>query len=468
MLTYQFIRARYLWIVLTTTCLLYQSTHAQVQKKSSVDEVKATVRKVISALDALEEKLPATGRGTASLKMENYLNWLDDRELSVDFVFKGRNSRWDIFERIGDRNGPKLQTRVESEKCHILESYGMVDIQRAGVHDSSRDDIHPAVFTSFNDYPLIRRLQRILEYDFAANPEHYASTELDDKGILHIISGGPVESSEVLSTYEYQMSFDTKRELIPVLFKSTNKEPEGNVTSTVSLEWARYDSIWYVRRVEYNIEPGNENHRVLTIKNFSPNIDVSDKEFTLDGLNLNNRMIVHNGIKNTTYRYQEEKTQEQQFDEGIDADSSSTAVLYLRSYKTGRLIGPVSLKGGSLLPTLENETYIIADPTEYELSVRKALLDTAGRPANFLDCELDMVIDLFNQTLKSRLGDKAPLVQIQLGEKSTMPIMSIEFIEESIYETLCNIAAIAQLRIFIEQDTIVLSNKELREITGNK
>jgi hypothetical protein len=178
-----------------------------------------------------------------------------------------------------------------------------VSINPTHGHDIIRSDFHPTTFMRFGERSLIRWLQGTLEYDFMADPEQYASAKLDDKGILHIVSGGPVTSPEGLRA-EYQMSFDTKRGLIPVLLRNTAKGPKkGTGSEIVRLEWSQYDSSWYVSRVEYSVEPGNRYHRVFKIKNFSPNVEVLDEEFTLNGLNIPDGMLVHDGLAGVSYRY---------------------------------------------------------------------------------------------------------------------------------------------------------------------
>ncbi len=292
-------------ISLVVAFLVCCPSFAQRQKELSIEDVKAIIRTVIPALEALEAQLPVTGRGTATMETENYLVWLDGKELTVDFVFKGQNSRWDTFEWVGGSKDSRLRARVASDKYGIsLVSDDSVTINPARSHDAIRNDFHPTTFVRFLDYPLRRWLQGTLEYDFVADPEQYASAKLDDKGILHIVSGGPVTSpkGEGLSS-EYQMSLDTKRGLIPVLLRSTTKRPERTSSGIVRLEWAQYDSVWYVSRVEYSVEPGNLLHRVFKIKNFSPNVEVSDEEFTLNGLNIPDGMLVHDRLAGVSYRY---------------------------------------------------------------------------------------------------------------------------------------------------------------------
>lgn len=137
---------------------------------------------------------------------------------------------------------------------------------------------------------------------------------------------------------------------------------------------------------------------------------------------------------------------------------------YLRCCRTGRLIGPVPVKPGHLLPPLDEQKYIIADPTESELEVRKCLLENLLYESHYIDCALAEVVETINQMLKHRLSDKAPPVRIESVDTTQPPFITMDINEEPAYDALCNIAAQAQVRIFVEQGVIVLSRREFGEM----
>jgi len=147
--------------------------------------------------------------------------------------------------------------------------------------------------------------------------------------------------------------------------------------------------------------------------------------------------------------------------------SKPTDGFYLRSCRTGRLIGPVPLKPGHQLPPLDEPKYIVASPTESELEVRSCLLGTTGYESKYIDCNLADVVETINQMLEHRLGDKAPTVRIE-SEDTSPPLITIDITKESAYDVLCNIAAKAQVRIFVEQGAVVLSQKKFREMSGKQ
>lgn len=148
--------------------------------------------------------------------------------------------------------------------------------------------------------------------------------------------------------------------------------------------------------------------------------------------------------------------------------STSTNKFYLRSSRTGKLVGPFPLKPGYLLPQLDEKTYIVADPTNSELKVRRCLLQTILFKSEYFDCTLADIIGDVNLMLKWRLADKAPPIRVEYMEKSKLPLITItmRLPEEPAYDVLCDLAAKAKLRVFVEQDTVLLSSKKYKEISN--
>jgi hypothetical protein len=285
-------------------CLFYRSSPWLVMHETSVDKAKEIIKTVIPALEALETKLPVSGRGTAIMETENYLRWLDGKKLTVDFVFKGQNSRWDTFEWDNKNTSSRLGAKIVTEKNYIYLESDNVTINPTVVHNSDIHDFHPMTFLTLSNSPIKTKLQNTVNYDFKADPEQYVSISINDKGIIQITSGGPVTSPKDKGLfYEYQMSFDSKRDMVPVFFRQNYKSPKGTSSSMVNIEWTKDNSKWYVSRVEYNSEPNNRDHRIFTIKNFISNVEVSDQEFLLSSLNIPNGMRVIDRISDLTYEY---------------------------------------------------------------------------------------------------------------------------------------------------------------------
>ena len=146
--------------------------------------------------------------------------------------------------------------------------------------------------------------------------------------------------------------------------------------------------------------------------------------------------------------------------------STSTNKFYLRSCQTGKLVGPFPLKSGYLLPPLAEENYIVAVPTKSELEVRKRLLQIPLIKNHYIGCEFTWVLRDINLILKKRLGDKAPPVRVEHMGKPKLPLITMTLPEEPAYDVLCDLAAKAQLRIFVENGEIVLSSKKYKEISN--
>jgi hypothetical protein len=144
--------------------------------------------------------------------------------------------------------------------------------------------------------------------------------------------------------------------------------------------------------------------------------------------------------------------------------SKEADTFYLRANKTGRLIGPISLTPGHTLPQLDEQTYIVADPTESELKIRKCLLETLTYENHYIDCPINHTLETINHMLERRLGNKAPPVRFEDVDGFVPSAIMMDLTEVPAYDALCDIAAKAKVRIFIEDGTVVLSAKPLRKM----
>ncbi|UCE49944.1 MAG: hypothetical protein JSW47_07265, partial [Phycisphaerales bacterium] len=439
------------------------------------------LEKVISTLKRVE--LPARGRGTAVMLTENYRKDLDNTELIVDFVFTEHMSRTDIFEASGGITGSRLFAQAVSDEIEVSVNREGVAADSPRRHFDIGLDFHPDVFMHFQRISLTKRLENALKY---AKRGIRTTIELDENGILNIVwrSKVAIGSPNHLYDRKMHMSFDTSKWLLPVLLRSSTEGPD-RTTSIVRLEWSLYDSAWYPSRAEYVLQPGNRDHRKVVIESFTPN--VKDEQFLMEWLDVPDGLLMFDGRKERWYKSPlrsvedpeiplEEidfvrKLREQQSSAAskMEADDSGKAAkgFYLRDYQVGRLIGPLSLKAGSLLPPLDKKTYIIADPVESELAIRKLLLETTLYESVYLDCAIPDIIGDINRMLKSRLGDKAPPVRIEPLDESKLPLVTMEMSGKEIaYDVLFDMAARARARIFIEDGVVVLSRKKLTELTN--
>jgi hypothetical protein len=146
---------------------------------------------------------------------------------------------------------------------------------------------------------------------------------------------------------------------------------------------------------------------------------------------------------------------------GCKPSKEEAETFYLRSCDTGRLIGPVRLSPGHRLPPLDEQGYIVADPTDSELKIRKILLNTPGCESYYYDCDVDDVIEMIRHKLKQHLGDKAPPIRI---DSVDAPVTMDTSDKQSAYDILCKAALMAKAHLFIENGAVILSSKPLKEI----
>ena len=131
---------------------------------------------------------------------------------------------------------------------------------------------------------------------------------------------------------------------------------------------------------------------------------------------------------------------------------------YFRDVQTGKLIGPVSLSDGYLPPSFDKENYVVAEPAESELKIRKRLLRTRVT-TTMLDIPVTEALD---QIFTAYYGSDAPPIRIEVADESKMPRLSIDVRSVPLYELLYKIAIQANVYISIENGTIVLSEEKYK------
>ena len=162
-------------------------------------------------------------------------------------------------------------------------------------------DFHPEIIMTFKNRQITKELVLFIEH-----PEVNRSIELDSKKILHLIAQGHVVNPATNDEYDhkYHFSFDTQKALLPVFYCSAMRhEPNDWGRTEAKLEWKKYNSVWYVSRVEYGMKPKDTVHRIVTIKDFEPNVEIPDEVFTLDGMSIPEGYLVVDFVSGLQYRY---------------------------------------------------------------------------------------------------------------------------------------------------------------------
>ena len=131
---------------------------------------------------------------------------------------------------------------------------------------------------------------------------------------------------------------------------------------------------------------------------------------------------------------------------------------YLRDVQTGELIGPVRMSDGHLPPSFDEENYVVAEPTESELEIRKRLLRIRVTTTMY-DIPLTEALD---HIFTAYFGSEAPPIRLDIADESKMRRHSIDVRSVRLYELLYKIALQANVYISIENGTIVLSEEKFK------
>jgi hypothetical protein len=271
---------------------------AQEKVPLPLDDPNTVIAKVLAALKRVER--PATGRGKASMTVENTVPTYEGKKLTVEFAFKDQMSRTDIFAADESGKRSRLHVRARSEKASVLVAPQNAEIRQRELHHLMVGyDFSPATFFGFSGRAITEELELAL-----AHPNVKRCVDLDDHGILRFVSEGSPVVPGGKPHCSSEIHFDTRNGFRPVFSERRfNKEDGSSSGWTVDLKWAEYNSVWYVSRAEYNEQPDNRQHTVVTVEDFTPNGEVADEEFTLAGMDIPNGMWIADRMEGFAYRY---------------------------------------------------------------------------------------------------------------------------------------------------------------------
>ncbi len=223
-----------------------------------------------------------------------------DKEVVADFVFKNQNSRTDVLVRDDSGALSRFYCDAVSDKASIRVYRGAAMIQQADLHERSIGyDFSPAVFIDVTGYPVMKHLEATLHV-----PETRRSVELDDKGILHYMTSAAERMPSGKPRAVTKIGFDTEKGFLPIYYEAIHNRPDGTWSAqTIRLEWVQYNDVWYVSRVERDSLPSHKTRFTFVVESFTPNAEVSDKEFTLEGLGIPEGLRVEDSIAGITYPY---------------------------------------------------------------------------------------------------------------------------------------------------------------------
>ncbi len=288
--------------VITLATLAGPLCYAKEKAPLPLEDPNTVIAEVIAALKQIEH--PATGRGKASMMINDLDTENKERHFEVDFVFKGANSCADIRARNESGVLTRWYAEVNSARQIICVHEWGAKIKSPEAHEPRIGfDFSPEMFVQCFGIPVVEHLELALEH-----PHVPRSLELNDQGILHVTTSSKKRTADGEPRSKTKLSFDIGKGFRPTHYEWRTTRPDGswNVDMT-TLEWSQYDGHWYVSRGEIKTLPRSAVHRAFTVKRFKPNVKVSDRKFTLEGLDLAYGFPVSDAIEGITYRYGDKK-----------------------------------------------------------------------------------------------------------------------------------------------------------------
>ena len=278
------------------------------------EETVAAYKAVIEAVKAIEH--PLTGRGSAISEMYNRSRKISSSKKILDFVFKGdltRSTRFGMKE--GKRDKPEVvwaEGKTRAVVHNYRTNYASVRRKTAGQFHYERYNLNPRAFMEYHTRQSLEvYLKRVLDGPASL------STMTDSKGVLHLIN-----DYKDPNTHQHSVVFvDPAKGYRLVGGLSINERfdrPERNHTDFIDIQWHKYKSSWYIKAATYTSYAGIHStedksslgrdnlNRCIAIKvtDFHPNVEVSDSEFTLEGLGLPPGTLVIDKVSGNKYRIQ--------------------------------------------------------------------------------------------------------------------------------------------------------------------
>ena len=254
-----------------------------------------------------------TGKGSALVETYARNNPLKTGEKKFDFMFKGDLSR---SVRFGIKEGQLEQPEMlwaTGEKCAVTYNYsGGASVQRNPPHQFYHQlgyDFNPSTFMQWYLTPLTVHTERLLD-----GPSTL-SAKMDSDGILHLISDYKDQNvnQQLVVSVNPNMGY---RLVGSLAIMERFNQPFRNHTDFLQVQWDKYESSWYVKSAKFasyagihspedraSLEPGNlRMSTTVTVTEFHPNVEISDSEFTLNGLKLPVGTPVVDKISGIIYR----------------------------------------------------------------------------------------------------------------------------------------------------------------------
>jgi len=290
----------------------FKNKHRNAKLDSSsqaVDSSQAAIPAIIERLKSA--KYVQSGKGTAMVVSSESTSSYQDTsgtERIVDFRFKGNLSRSDAFTCDKGKRG-EFEYSWARGPMSSAQSNGRdgATVQAEPFRQFHRQvgyDFHPETFIRYQHFRLSELLERM-----AGQPDIVLEVTKEPKDITRIVGESKDETSEGKIIISLINGADGVR---LASWESTSRDSAETRSaarrSRLQVNWQKYAGNWYISKVVSEgagVYDGlrSERRTTVTILDFTPNVEIEDKEFTLDGLGIRPGATVHDSVLDTTYKY---------------------------------------------------------------------------------------------------------------------------------------------------------------------
>ncbi len=283
-----------------------------LKKKPAISEV----GDAMTAISAIIERLRSaeyvrSGKGSALVvEVESCSSEQSSptAERIVDFRFKGNLTRSDAFSSDKGKRGHFIHSWATGPMSSVW-SDGRDDATVQGepfsdFHCQVGYDFHPETFLRYQHFHLAELLERMI-----GQPDVVLEVAKEPKDMMLIVGQAKDEISEQRIIISLIDGADGVR---LASWESTSKDLTDNGTDTslgrLQLDWKKYSGVWYISGAiseGTGVHDGlrSERRTTVTIRDFTPNVEIEEKEFTLGGLDIRSGATVHDAVLGTTYKY---------------------------------------------------------------------------------------------------------------------------------------------------------------------
>jgi len=227
-------------------------------------------------------------------------------ELIVDFVYKGKNSKAEIYE-IQNREKKRIISFIYTPELNITYHLGQVVIDTEPISMYFRQigyDFHPDTFINLGkNTPLVKILrERII------NRWEEIEVKNTKDGLFIIKTKGAKDSPVPDASVSFIL--DSNAFFRPIEYIYYHKSKIDTISDNYRMKWKQYSSEWYIANftcenfVKDVDDPEFPFTRKIDIKitEFNPESEIKDSEFTLESLNVPSGTLVNDRIINKNYK----------------------------------------------------------------------------------------------------------------------------------------------------------------------